>query len=67
MSSPTQPVTVPFRQGFWDIITGAGHPFAQSHRQTGGMPLPDSQVAVVVAASGLIFEYYTGTRKLGPQ
>ncbi|CAM3392875.1 cytochrome c oxidase subunit 4 [Stackebrandtia soli] len=24
-------------------------------------------IAVIVSASGLIFEYYTGTRKLGPQ
>lgn len=48
MSAQTQPAAIPFRHTFWDIITGAGHPHERPSRQSEGMPLPDSQVAVVI-------------------
>lgn len=48
MTLPTQRSTAPFRQAFWDIITGAGHLNEIDDRRSEELPLPDSQVAVVI-------------------
>ena len=48
MTAPPHPSVSPSRGVFWDIITGAGHRDGLVSRRTEGLPLPDSQVAVVI-------------------
>jgi len=48
VSAPPRGSAEPKRGVFWDIITGAGHRDGVVDRRTEGLPLPDSQVAVVI-------------------
>ena len=48
MSAPPRTPLAPLRRSFWDIITDAGHRDPLGERHTEGLPLPDSQVAVVI-------------------